>query len=175
MAQWTETLEPYVKVKERIRTATINRTAGESLIIGVAFISDAGPSTPTLITSQSEFLSTYASQDITQSYVEGLNQLYTGDDNTLASTMWANAYRLAGSNSMLCVRASKANNTYFVKPLVGDVNDTYVLRDGEMLKKVPAFKIALDDIYGDEANWDSDGWSINISGIGIFGNRVTDV
>ena len=174
MAQWTETLEPYVKVKERIRTATINRTAGESLIIGVAFISDAGPSTPTLITSQSEFLSTYASQDITQSYIESLDQLYTGDDNTLASTMWANAYRLAGSNSMLCVRASKANNTYFVKPLIGNTNDTYVLRDGEMLKRLPPFKIALDDIYGDEANWDSDGWSINVSGIGIFGNRVTD-
>ena len=132
MAQWTETLEPYVKVKERIRTATINRTAGESLIIGVAFISDAGPSTPTLITSQSEFLSTYASQEITQSYIESLDQLYTGADSTLASTMWANAYRLAGSNSLLCVRASKANNTYFVRPLVSDnPNDVYVIRDGE--------------------------------------------
>ena len=175
MAQWTETLEPYVKVKERIRTATINRTAGESLIIGVAFISDAGPSTPTLITSQSEFLSTYASQEIDQSYVEGLNQLYTGEDSTLASTMWANAYRLAGSNSMLCVRASKANNTYFARPLVSDnPNDVYVIRDGEMLKKVGPFKIALDHRYGDEANVDSDGWSISISGVGIFGNRVTD-
>ena len=174
MAQWTETLEPYVKVKERIRTATINRTAGESLIIGVAFISDAGPSTPTLITSQSEFLDTYASQELTQSYVEGLNQLYTGDDETLASTMWANAYRLAGSNSMLCVRASKANNTYFVKPFDGNTNNTYIIRDGELLKKIQPFKIAQDDRFGDEANWDSDGWSININGIGIFGNRVTD-
>lgn len=175
MAQWTETLEPYVKVKERIRTATINRTAGESLIIGVAFISDAGPSTPTLITSQSEFLSTYASQEIDQSYIESLNQLYTGADSTLASTMWANAYRLAGSNSMLCVRASKANHTYFVRPLVSDnPEDVYLIRDGELLKKVGPFKFALDDRYGDEANTDSDGWSINISGIGIFGNRVTD-
>ena len=176
MAQWTETLEPYIKVQERVKTATLNPSAGEDLIIGVALISDAGPSTPTLITSQPEFLSTYASQDVTQAYIEGLNKLYKGDDNTLASTMWANAYRLAGSNSILCVRASKANNLYFTKPLNnadGTDPTTYVIRDGEMLKKVPSFKITLNDI-GDEANVDSDGWGINIAGVGIFGNRVTD-
>ena len=176
MAQWTETLEPYIKVQERVKTATLNPSAGEDLIIGVALISDAGPSTPTLITSQPEFLSTYASQDVTQAYIEGLNKLYKGDDKTLASTMWANAYRLAGSNSILCVRASKANNLYFTKPLNnadGTDPTTYVIRDGEMLKKVPSFKITLNDI-GDEANVDSDGWSINIAGVGIFGNRVTD-
>ena len=176
MAQWTETLEPYIKVQERVKTATLNPSAGEDLIIGVALISDAGPSTPTLITSQSEFLSTYASQDVTQAYIEGLNKLYEGDDKTLASTMWANAYRLAGSNSILCVRASKANNLYFTKPLNnedGTDPTTYVIRDGEMLKKVPSFKITLNDI-GDEANMDTDGWSINIAGVGIFGNRVTD-
>lgn len=176
MAQWTETLEPYIKVQERVKTATLNPSAGEDLIIGVALISDAGPSTPTLITSQSEFLSTYASQDVTQAYIEGLNKLYKGDDKTLASTMWANAYRLAGSNSILCVRASKANNLYFTKPLNnadGTDPTTYVIRDGEMLKKVPSFKITLNDI-GDEANVDSDGWGINIAGVGIFGNRVTD-
>jgi len=176
MAQWTETLEPYIKVQERVKTATLNPSAGEDLIIGVALISDAGPSTPTLITSQSEFLSTYASQDVTQAYIEGLNKLYKGDDKTLASTMWANAYRLAGSNSILCVRASKANNLYFTKPLNnedGTDPTTYVIRDGEMLKKVPSFKITLNDI-GDEANLDTDGWSINIAGVGIFGNRVTD-
>ena len=176
MAQSTETLEPYIKVQERVKTATLNPSAGEDLIIGVALISDAGPSTPTLITSQSEFLSTYASQDVTQAYIEGLNKLYKGDDRTLASTMWANAYRLAGSNSILCVRASKANNLYFTKPLNnadGTDPTTYVIRDGEMLKKVPSFKITLNDI-GDEANVDSDGWGINIAGVGIFGNRVTD-
>ena len=176
MAQWTETLEPYIKVQERVKTATLNPSAGEDLIIGVALISDAGPSTPTLITSQPEFLSTYASQDVTQAYIEGLNKLYKGDDKTLASTMWANAYRLAGSNSILCVRASKANNLYFTKPLNnedGTDPTTYVIRDGEMLKKVPSFKITLNDI-GDEANVDSDGWGINIAGVGIFGNRVTD-
>ena len=178
MAQWTETLEPYIKVQERVKTATLNPSAGEDLIIGVAIISDAGPSTPTLITSQSEFLSTYASQEVNQAYVEGLNKLYKGDDSTLASTMWANAYRLAGSNSLLCVRASKANNLYYTKPLNNaDGTDTssYVIRDGEMLKRVPAFKLSFDyEHWGDEANWDSDGWSINISGIGIFGNRVDD-
>lgn len=178
MAQWTETLEPYIKVHERIKTATLNPTAGEDLIIGVAFISDAGPSTPTLITSQTEFLSTYASQDLTQSYIESLNQLYTGDDNTLAAQMWANAYRLSGSNSLLCVRACKANNLYYTKPLNsedGTSMTTYVIRDGEMLKKVDPFRFTYDyENRGDEANWDSDGWSINIAGIGIFGNRVTD-
>lgn len=178
MAQWTETLEPYIKVQERIKTAALNPTAGEDLIIGVAIISDAGPSTPTLITSQREFLETYASQDLTQAYIESLNQLYTGDDNTLASTMWANAYRLAGSNSLLCVRASKANNLYFTKPLdneSGSNANTYIIRDGEMLKKTQPFYVGF-DIYnrGDEANWDSDGWAIGIEGVGIFGNRVTD-
>ena len=178
MAQWTETLEPYIKVHERVKTATLNPTAGEDLIIGVAFISDAGPSTPTLITSQTEFLSTYASQDLTQSYIESLNQLYTGDDNTLAAQMWANAYRLSGSNSLLCVRACKANNLYYTKPLNsedGTDMTTYVIRDGEMLKKVGPFRFTYDyENRGDEANWDSDGWAINIAGVGIFGNRVTD-
>lgn len=178
MAQWTETLEPYIKVHERVKTATLNPTAGEDLIIGVAFISDAGPSTPTLITSQTEFLSTYASQDLTQSYIESLNQLYTGDDNTLAAQMWANAYRLSGSNSLLCVRACKANNLYYTKPLNsedGTDMTAYVIRDGEMLKKVSSFRFTYDyESRGDEANWDSDGWAINIAGVGIFGNRVTD-
>ena len=178
MAQWTETLEPYIKVHERVKTATLNPTAGEDLIIGVAFISDAGPSTPTLITSQTEFLSTYASQDLTQSYIESLNQLYTGDDKTLAAQMWANAYRLSGSNSLLCVRACKANNLYYTKPLNsedGTDMTAYVIRDGEMLKKVSSFRFTYDyESRGDEANWDSDGWAINIAGVGIFGNRVTD-
>ena len=69
MAQWTQTLEPYIRVQERVKSATLNPTAGEDLIIGVALISDAGPSKPTLISSQSEFLSTYASQDLTQEYL----------------------------------------------------------------------------------------------------------
>ena len=173
MAQWTETLEPYVKVIERVKTTTQNPQAGGSLIIGVVIISDAGSANPTLITSQEEFIQNYASQDLTQSYIDSLNTLYNGDNKTLAATMWANAYRLAGSNSLLCVRASKGNNLYFTKPLTGGTNlDTYVLRDGELLKKVPSF--ILKKSYNNEAPEDGDGWLINISGVGIFGNRVTD-
>lgn len=174
MAQWIETPEPYIKVQERVKTATQNPTAGESLIIGVAFISDAGPSTPTLITSQKEFLSTYASQDITKEYIEKLNDLYDGDDETLPATMWSNAYRLAGSNTLLCVRASKANGIYYTKPIVKpETQDTYILRDGELLKKVGEF-ILTNYVNDDSPYVDKDGWLINISGVGIFGNRVTD-
>ena len=173
MAQWTQTLEPYIKVHEEVKSMALNPTAGEDLIIGVTFISDAGPSTPTLIRGQKEFLATYTSQDLSQEYIESLNQLYTGDDKTLAANMWANAYRLAGSNTLLVVRASKANGLYFAKPLIPGDNNTYILRDGELLKKVPSFKIVL-DTPGDYADHDSDGWNINISGVGIFGNRTTD-
>lgn len=173
MAQWTQTLEPYIKVHEEVKSMALNPTAGEDLIIGVTFISDAGPSTPTLIRGQKEFLATYTSQDLTQEYIESLNQLYTGDDKTLAANMWANAYRLAGSNTILAVRASKADGMYFAKPLTkGDLN-TYILKDGELLKKVSPFKIVLDQ-PGDSADHDTDGWLISINGVGAFGNRTTD-
>ena len=173
MAQWKQTLEPYIRVQERVMSATLNPTAGEDLIIGVALISDAGPSVPTLITSQSEFLKTYASKDLSQEYLESLNNLYSGSDKTVAATMWANAYRLAGSNTLLAVRASKATDIFFAKPLVkGDLN-TYILRDGELLKKVDSFKLVL-DIDKDDANHDQDGWAIAINGVGVFGNRTTD-
>lgn len=173
MAQWKQTLEPYIRVQERVMSATLNPTAGEDLIIGVALISDAGPSVPTLITSQSEFLKTYASEDLSQEYLESLNNLYSGSDKTTAATMWANAYRLSGSNTLLAVRASKATDIFFAKPLVkGDLN-TYILRDGELLKKVDGFKLVL-DIDKDDADHDQDGWAIAINGVGVFGNRTTD-
>ena len=175
MATWTQTLEPYIKVQERIKTVAQNPTAGESLIIGAVFISDAGPCTPTLITGQSEFLATYASQDMSQDYIESLNKFYEGDDSTLASTMWKNAYRLAGSNTMLMVRASKASDIAYVKPLNSastDINK-WIVRDGEVLKGVNSFKIVIDN-SGDAASHANDGWSISINGVGIFGNRVTD-
>lgn len=173
MATWTQTLEPYIKVQERVKTAVLNPTAGESLIIGAVFISDAGPSTPTLITSQKEFLETYASQDLTKDYVESLNQLYTGDDKSLAATMWANAYRLAGSNTLLMVRASKASDIFFARPLQKGDQNVYILRDGALMKKVDPFKIVIDK-DADAADCDEDGWNININGVGIFGNRSTD-
>lgn len=174
MAQWTQTLEPYVKVHEAVKTTTLNPTAGEDLIIGVTLISDAGPSTPTLISSQSEFLSTYSSQDITRDYIESLNKLYTGEDKTTAATMWANAYRLAGSNTLLVTRALKGEGVNYVRPL--NMNDSYeyIIRDGELLRKVSGKIKFVVNVNGDEADHDSDGWSININGVGIFGNRTTD-
>lgn len=174
MAEWKRTLEPYIKVQERIRTAALNPTVGEDLIVGVAFISDAGPSTPTLITSQKEFLETYASGDVTKDYVQGLNKFYVGGGD-LAETMWANAYRLAGSTKMLCVRASKSDNLYYAKPLDIDAGENeYVLKDGNLLKKIiGGFKFVL-DTEGDGADHDNDGWSISVSNIGVFGNRTTD-
>lgn len=180
MAQWKETLEPYVKVTERVRTAALNPTAGEDLIIGVTLISDAGPAVPTLISSQSEFIKTFASKDLTEDYVKSLDKLYTGDNNTLASTMWLNGYRLAGSNTLLVCRASKASDLYFAKPLVKGDQGVYLLRDGELLKKVSAgtgdnrgIKFVI-DVDKDDASHDQDGWSISINGVGVFGNRTTD-
>ena len=173
MAQWKETLEPYVKVQEKIRTAAVNPVAGEDLIIGAVIISDAGPSVPTLITSQTEFLSTYASQDLTKEYVDSINKLYKGDDTTLASTVWLNAYRLAGSTNMLVVRASKSKDITFAKPLIKGDNNVYLLRDGQLLKKVPEFKMVIDkDKNGADHN--TDGWGINLSDVGVIGNRNTD-
>jgi len=174
MAEWKRTLEPYVKVQERIRTAALNPTIGEDLIVGAVFISDAGPSTPTLITSQKEFLETYASGDVTKDYVLGLNKFYTEDDE-LAGTMWANAYRLAGSTKMLCVRASKSDNLFYAKPLDIDGGQSdYVLKDGVLLKKIPdGFKFVIDHDL-DAANHNNDGWSIAVNNIGVFGNRTTD-
>lgn len=173
MAQWKEKLEPYVRVQERVHTSALNPTAGADLIIGVVLISDAGPCTPTLISGQSEFLKYYTSQDLTQDYLKSLNGLYKGADKTIASTMWANAYKLAGSNTLLVCRAAKASDIYFAKPLVnGDIN-TYIVRDGELMKKVPSFKIVI-DVDKDEVMHSQDGWSMNVNGVGILGNLTTD-
>lgn len=173
MAQWNETLEPYIKVKETVHTATLNPTAGEDLIIGATLISDSGPATPTLISSQSEFLETYASQDLSKDYLKSLDSLFEGDDKTTASTMFANAYRLAGSNTMLICRATKANDIYFAKPLQKNDLNTYILRDGALLKKVPEFKLVI-DVDKDTASPSTDGWAISINGVGVIGNRVSD-
>lgn len=177
MAQWIQTNEPYIKVHEIVKSAPLTPTVGEDLIIGVVLISDAGPSVPTLINGQKEFLATYSSGDITQEYITSLQKLYEGADKEIPSTMWANAYRLAGSNTLLVCRASKANNIYFSKPLVkGDLND-YILRDGLLMKKMPGseaiFKFVL-DIDADNASHDQDGWGIAINGTGVLGNRTTD-
>lgn len=173
MAQWKQTREPYIDVHEKIKTAALNPRAGEDLIIGCALITDAGPSTPTLITSQSEFLSTYTSRDLTKDYIKSLNDLYDGDDHEMAETMWLNAYRLAGANTMLVVRASKSRDNFFTKSLSKDDNNVYLLRDGQLLKSVPEFKIVV-DIDKDSAEHTTDGWCININGVGVIGNRNDD-
>jgi len=176
MAEWKQTLEPYIKVQERVMTAALNPTVGEDLIVGVTFISDAGPSNPTLITSQKEFLKTYASSEITADYLASLDDLYIGDGTSdTASTMWANAYRLAGSTNLLCVRASKADNLYVAKPLDTDPGQNmFMLKDGELLKRVPEFKIVVDKTGDESIDHNDDGWSISVRDVGVFGNRVTD-
>lgn len=173
MAQWKETLEPYVKVVETVKTSALNPSAGGELIIGCVLISDAGPSVPTLITSQSEFLSTYTSADVTAKYIGSLDSLYGGADPTLASTMWMNAYRLAGSNSLLCVRASKATDILFAKPLSKVSNATYISRDGGLMKKVDECALVI-DFDGDSASSSQSGWTLDVDGVGVFGNYVDD-
>lgn len=173
MAQWKETLEPYIKVQERIRTTAIVPVAGEDLIVGATIISDAGPSTPTLITSQSEFINTFASKEVTDKYVKSLNRLYKGDDSTLAETVWLNAYRLSGAVKMLVVRASKANDIFFAKPLVKGDKGVYILRDGQLLKSLREFKVVI-DVDKDNADHNTDGWSLAVNGVGVIGNRTTD-
>lgn len=182
MAQWKQTLEPYVKVIESVKTMPINPTAGEDLIIGAVIISDAGPTIPTLITSQKEFLSTFAAEDISQEYTDSLDELYTGDNKTLASTMWLNAYRLAGAGNMLISRACKAEGLIYAKPLEKGKDADYVLKDNEILRAVDGgFKFVLDlgvlettgaDIS--EVTTANDGWAISIKDIGVIGNRVND-
>ena len=173
MAQWVEKKEPYVRVKEVVKTTALNPVAGQDLIIGVVIISDAGPCKPQLVSDQSEFLKYFSSQELTQDYMKTLNQLYKGSDKTLPSTMWYNAYKLAGSNTLLVCRAAKASDIYFAKPFVANSLDTYIVRDGELMKKVESFKIVV-DIDGDDASHSQDGWSMNVNGVGILGNRTTD-
>lgn len=176
MAQWTETLEPYIKVQEEVKTVTTNPVTGEDLIIGCVIFADAGPSVPTLINGQKDFRSTFASQDITEDYINSLNGLYdcgNGGDKTLPATMWSNAYRLAGSNTLLVVRAGKSKGVNFVKSVEKNDASTYLLKDGYILKQVNPFKIVI-DTNGDQSMHSTDGWSVNIEGIGIVGNRVTD-
>lgn len=182
MAQWKPTLEPYVKVIESVKTMPINPTAGEDLIIGAVIISDAGPTIPTLITSQKEFLSTFAAEDISQEYTDSLDELYTGDNKTLASTMWLNAYRLAGAGNMLISRACKAEGLIYAKPLEKGKNADYVLKDNEILRAVDGgFKFVLDlgilesnEVDISEVTTANDGWAISIKDIGVIGNRVND-
>lgn len=168
MAQWKQALEPYVKVIESVKTAPLNPTAGEDLIIGAVIISDAGPGVPTLITSQKEFLATYAGQELTQKYTTSLNDLYTSDPGSeLASTMWLNAYRLSGSGNLLVSRATKKGSGNYVKSLGILDNNDYIIKDTEILRKVNKFRLTVDTTH-------SDGWALAVNEVGVIGNLVND-
>lgn len=163
MAQWSETLEPYIRVTERIKTMNANPTAGEDLIIGAVIISDAGPSTPTLVTSQAEFKQLYASKELTEDYMDELSELFE-ENSSIPAIMWSNAYRLSGSNTMLIVRATKTKGAYWIKPLDGSKGE-YILKDGEILKKFDGgFSISLNTTTEDPT------WHIKIGDIGTIGN-----
>lgn len=187
MANWKETLEPYVKVKEFVKTAPLNPTAGDNLIIGAVIISDRGPGAPTLVSSQREFLNLYAAQDISEEYTDSLNELYKGDNTSLASTMWLNCYRLAGSGSLLISRACKVDGSMtYAKPLDPTMSEValrsqdYIYRDGDILKAVSPFKLVLDngelltEESSEEVTTSNDGWAISVRDAGVFGNRVND-
>lgn len=181
MAQWKETLEPYVKVIESVKSTTTNPTAGEDLIVGAVIISDAGPSQPTLISSQKEFINTFSTGELTQEYTDSLNDLYVGDNKSLASTMWLNAYRLSGSGQLLVSRASKSEGVIYAKPLSKTNLEEYIIKDSEILQAVPKFKFVIDLGDAEEDSIDisevttaNDGWAISIKDVGVFGNRVND-
>lgn len=171
MAQpWKQTLEPYIKVTESVRTSTLSTTAGENLIVGAVIISDSGPGTPTLITSQDEFLAHYASQDLTEDYVKSLNSLYTPDPTSnLASQMWLNAFRLSGSTNLLVCRASKASDIIYAKALVSD-NNGYVLKDSDVLKRITVSGGIQLSVGGTTGN----DFAISIDEVGVIGNYVND-
>ena len=167
MAQpWKQTLEPYIKVTESVRKSTLSVTAGENLIVGAVIISDSGPGVPTLITSQKEFLANYASKDLTEDYVKSLNKLYTSEKNSpLASQMWLNAFRLAGSTNLLICRASKSSDVIYAKPLSND-ESSFILKDSEILKKSEE-KITLK--VGNATN---NSFAIAVDEVGVIGNYV---
>lgn len=143
---WKETLEPYVKVTEGIRATTITNDSGTDLIIGAAIVSDSGPSTPVYITSQSEFLKYFSSEDLTQSYVKSLDSLYK---DGLASRMWLNAYRMAGSTHMLLCRASKMEGSVFIKDFNGN---EYLIRNGVILKRMELTFVFVEEEKTDESS-----------------------
>ena len=169
MAQpWKQTLEPYIKVSESVRKSTLSTTAGEDLIIGAVLISDSGPGTPTLVTSQQEFLAYYASTDLTEEYVKSLNKLYTSDANSnLAAQMWLNAFRLAGSTNLLICRASKSSDVVYAKAISND-GSSFILKDSEVLKK---YEGSIELKIGTATN---NSFAIAIDEVGVIGNYVSD-
>lgn len=171
MAQWKETLEPYANVTESVKTTTLNPTAGEDLVIGAVIIADSGSATPTLVSSQKEFLEKFATKDLSEDYMKELNHLYSEDpESSVASTLWLNAYRLSGSAKLLVSRATKSTDILYTKSLRKNDDSEYVIRDTDILKKCPPFRILIDHT----SLADGDGWLLAVSEVGTLGNRVTD-
>lgn len=163
MASWGRTPEPNVTVTEEVKRSVLQPAAGENLLIGGVLITNTGITDPYLVTSRSEFLNMYTPDgNITAEFIESLNKL-----NEDAGTIFLNTYRLLGSARMVLCRASSLNGVQYLKEIGKGVNE-YVLKDGEILKKVPEFKIKIRDIEQD--------WYINVRDVGIIGSgNLADV
>lgn len=157
MTSWGRTEEPNVKVIESVKRTTLQPASGENLLIGGVLISNTGSLDPQLITSRSEFLNMYTPDgNITSEFIESLNSL-----NEDAGTIFLNTYRLLGSARMVICRASGLNGVQYLKE-IGTGVEEYVMKDSEILKKIPEYKIKITDP-------DSE-WYLNIKNVGIVGN-----
>lgn len=152
---WKRTSEPYVKVTENVIRTSIQPGAGGDLIIGCVVVSDTGPTTPTYITSRTEFKNTYFSKDLDKEYVTSLDQYYNR-----ASTMILNGVRLSASANLLVCRASGLKGVTYMKSLGLDKDTNYIIKQGEILKKTTGCTINLSD---------TSNWNISISNLGKLG------
>lgn len=160
MASWGRTSEPNVTVIESVKRTTLQPAAGENLLIGGVLISNTGDVTPQLMTSRKDFLNMYTPDgNITAEFIESLNKL-----NEDAGTIFLNTYRLLGSARMVICRASGLNGVQYLKE-IGTGSEEYVIKDSEILKKVPEFKIKIKNIEQD--------WYINLRNIGLVGSGVS--
>lgn len=146
MAKWNQTDEPNVKVIESVKETPLNIDAGGDLIIGGVIRTTAGPLTPTFIAGKKSLLDTFT--------VNG--ELTADDDITLL-----NAYRLAGTNSLLLCRASGLNGCIYLREIKESDLNEYVYKQGEILKKVTEVSISITE--------DSKPWKVDIEGVGTMG------
>lgn len=146
MAKWNQTDEPNVKVIESVKETPLNIDAGGDLIIGGVIRTTAGPLTPTYIAGKKSLLDTFT--------VNG--ELTADDDITLL-----NAYRLAGTNSLLLCRASGLNGCIYLREIKESDLNEYVYKQGEILKKVTEVSISITE--------DTKPWKVDIEGVGTMG------
>lgn len=146
MAKWNQTDEPNVKVIESVKETPLNIDAGGDLLIGGVIRTTAGPLTPTYIAGKKSLLDTFT--------VNG--ELTADDDITLL-----NAYRLAGTNSLLLCRASGLNGCIYLREIKESDLNEYVYKQGEILKKVTEVSISITE--------DTKPWKVDIEGVGTMG------